>query len=83
MVFGYYAFLVYAILILIIVIVGGMVVVRRNKKKFENSLIKYWKFEAGTGGWYHPILLAFRSLFTEGNVTRLQSKVLSLERLKI
>ena len=64
-VFGYYAILVYAIMLSIIIIVGGLVVVKRSKGRYK-SLVEYWKWEAENSCWYYPILLAFRSLFTEG-----------------
>ena len=66
-VFRYYALIIYGFLIFVIIIVGGLVVVSRNKGE-HSSLWQYWKWEAANGGWYYPILLAFRSLFTEGTV---------------
>ena len=69
-VFGYYSFVVYALLIFVIVIVGGLVVVKRNKDEYEN-LFAYWKWKAANGGALYPLLLAFRSMLTEGKTNNI------------
>ena len=60
--------LLQGLLILFLVIVGGKVAVSKSEQ--QNTLIDYWIWEKDNSGWYYPLLLPFRSIFTEGkNIT--------------